>query len=141
MVGTNDKNAVRTDLVCPKCGTRIVFDPHCGNDWHITIHDLVLMKFCPKCGVMTPLVDSPGNRGDPFFSKDNRFISNKQKERIAASVAGKFNLGMKEVKMIAKSLRDLHSEMIFLEEFAYRMNQRFDDMQLTRDTIVSVISE
>lgn len=138
----SDKNAILTNTVCPNCGSRIVFDPHCSADWYLTIHDLVLQKYCPNCGVMIPLVEAPDDfGGDPILSKRNRFISNKQKERVAVKVAGKFNLGMKEAKQVAKGLRNLQSETIFLEEFARKMNQKFSSVNLTREILTSIVSD
>ena len=119
-INNNCKNHIICEEICFNCNTHFIKDPLCGGDYHpLESGFMVLMKFCPNCGVMLPYV-SIHRQPDP--------ISNNSKKRIAVRVATAYDRGYRELKNIANDLRDVKNHGAFIRQFARRAELTVDEV-------------
>jgi len=53
------KNCKQSQSRCNECDQPFLYDPSNSGDYHPTIYGIVLMGFCPCCGLMKPIVSEP----------------------------------------------------------------------------------
>ena len=94
------------------CGVHFEKDPECSGDYHETVNGNVLMRYCPVCGVMKPLLEE----------RDPEYISNNMKKRIAVRIATTYKLGYKNVKVIINTnLRDVSDRQKFVNRLSRKV--------------------
>lgn len=98
------------DDKCPKCKTNLVKDTHCGGDYHFTVSGYVLMRFCPSCGVMRPIIEYP----------EPGYVSTRTKRHIANLCAVRYKRGFTELRKIVSSLGDITDISDFIDAFAHK---------------------
>ena len=114
-------NNIRCEQICFNCNTRFEKNPSCGGDYYpLESGFVVLMKFCPCCGVMLPYVS---------IHRKPDLISHNMKKRIAVRVATAYNRGYRELKNIVNDhLRDVKNRSVFIQLFARHTGLSVDEV-------------
>jgi len=100
------------------CGSNFVKDPHCSGDYYPTHIGIVLMRFCPECGIMRPLVSQ----------KDPDYISNSEKYRAGNIIASKFKFRYKEIRQVVHRLKDIKDRKKFAEALSKIIGVPFNEI-------------
>ena len=81
-------------IKCKICGEYLRKDPHCNGDYYPVEAGIILMSYCPNCGLMRPNVKD----------SDMIFGVNKKKQ-MARKTSLTFKLGFKETQEKALSIK------------------------------------
>lgn len=78
---------------CRICGEYLRKNPHCNGDYYPVEAGIILMTYCPSCGLMCPNVKN----SDMFFGVN-------KKKQLATKISTAFKLGFKETEKKALSI-------------------------------------
>ena len=81
-------------IKCKLCGTYLRKNPYCSGDYYPVESGIVLMSWCPNCGLMRPNVKN----SDLYFGIN-------QKKQMARKTSLTFKLGFKETEEKALSIK------------------------------------
>jgi len=101
-------------LKCSVCGSYLLKNKYCSGDYYPVESGIVLMSYCPQCGLMRPNV-----RHD-----DPEIISNNTKAKFRVKICKKYGLGFKSIQRLEKQVQT-NVKRKFIDDFSTKIEEEF----------------